>query len=190
MADKRNNGEETMKRIALTAIGRDKPGIVAVVTKALFDHNCNIEDSSMTILQDEFSMILITKAPPEVDLETLQYDLKAAGAHMGLTVNIKEMSPVPSQAAAAPTHLLSVTGADQSGIVFRTSELLAQWNVNITDLSTKILDIKDQNVYIMMMEVFLPAELDSDCFGERLDTLAKALGVEISLKSIERYEQL
>jgi len=179
-----------MKRIALTAIGRDKPGIVATVTKALFDHSCNIEDSSMTILQDEFSMILITKAPADIDIETLQYDLKVAGAKVGLTINIKEMTTEPSHVAFAPTHILSVTGADKSGIVFRTSELLSQWEVNITDLSTKILRIKDKDVYIMMMEVFLPGGLDCASFDERLDTLAKALGVEISLKEIERYERL
>jgi glycine cleavage system transcriptional repressor len=179
-----------MKRIALTAIGRDKPGIVANVTKALFNHDCNIEDSSMTILQDEFSMILITKAPDKIDMEKLQYDLKAAGCKLGLTINITEMCAEPTQSAAAATHLLSVTGADKAGIVFRTSELLAQWKVNITDLSTKILRIKDKDVYIMMMEVFLPEELDSSSFDQRLDTLAKAIGVEISLKEIERYEHL
>ncbi len=179
-----------MKRIALTAIGRDRPGIVASVTKALFDHSCNIEDSSMTILQDEFTMILITKAPADTDIETLQYDLKVAGAKMGLTINIKEMAEEPDSIALAATHILSVSGADKAGIVYRTTELLAQWEVNITDLSTKILRIKDQDVYIMMMEVFLPIGLEGATFEERLDTLAKALGVEISLKEIERYEQL
>lgn len=179
-----------MKRIALTAIGRDKPGIVANVTKALFDHDCNIEDSSMTILQDEFSMILITRAPENTNMETLQFDLKTAGSKLGLTINMTEMCAEPGASAAAATHILSVSGADKSGIVFRTSELLCQWKVNITDLSTKILRIKDADVYIMMMEVFVPAELDCASFNERLDTLAKALGVEISLKEIERYEHL
>ncbi|VAW37931.1 hypothetical protein MNBD_DELTA02-756 [hydrothermal vent metagenome] len=179
-----------MKRLALTAIGHDRPGIVAAVTKALFDHSCNIEDSSMTILQNEFSMILITEAPADIDTEVLQYDLKVAGAKVGLTINIKEMPPKPSRTACHPTHILSVTGADKSGIIFRTSELLAQWEINITDLSTKILRIKDKDVYIMMMEVFLPAGLDRASFAERLDTLAKALGIEISMKEIDRCERL
>ncbi len=42
---------------AITAIGKDRPGIVAGVSKALYDLGTNIEDSSMTILSGEFAMI-------------------------------------------------------------------------------------------------------------------------------------
>ncbi|HMU75390.1 MAG TPA: ACT domain-containing protein, partial [Elusimicrobiota bacterium] len=40
-----------MKRYLLTAAGGDRPGLVAAVTRSLFDHGCNLEDSAMTRLQ-------------------------------------------------------------------------------------------------------------------------------------------
>ena len=40
-----------MTHFALTAVGRDRPGIVAAVSRALLDHSVNIEDSQMTILR-------------------------------------------------------------------------------------------------------------------------------------------
>ena len=38
-------------QVAVTAIGADRPGIVAAVTGVLVEHGANIEDSSMTILR-------------------------------------------------------------------------------------------------------------------------------------------
>ncbi len=60
-----------MKRYALSAIGRDTPGMVAKVTKELYVHGCNIEDSSMTRLEDEFAIILIMSMDP-ANLEALE----------------------------------------------------------------------------------------------------------------------
>ena len=59
------------KYISLTAIGKDKPGIVAAVTKALYELKCNIEDSTMTILHGQFAMILIVKPPKSVSCKAL-----------------------------------------------------------------------------------------------------------------------
>ena len=40
--------------ICLTVLGRERPGIVAAITGVLFDNDCNIRDSTMTILAGEF----------------------------------------------------------------------------------------------------------------------------------------
>jgi glycine cleavage system transcriptional repressor len=48
-----------MRHFAVTAIGADRPGIVAAVSNVLLDHEGNIEDSQMTILCGRFTMMLI-----------------------------------------------------------------------------------------------------------------------------------
>ncbi|MCX7797145.1 MAG: ACT domain-containing protein [Melioribacter sp.] len=47
------------ERVILTAFGLNKPGIIATVTKALADFNCDIEDLSQRIIGDFFTMIMI-----------------------------------------------------------------------------------------------------------------------------------
>ena len=47
-----------MKAI-VSVIGKDKKGIIAKVSGALFDMNVNIEDISQTIMQDYFTMIML-----------------------------------------------------------------------------------------------------------------------------------
>ena len=63
-------GEITSGRIILTAFGLNKPGIVAGVTKALGDSQCDIEDLSQRIMGDFFTMIMI------IDISSSPKDLK------------------------------------------------------------------------------------------------------------------
>ena len=64
-----------MTQLALSAIGRDRPGIVAEVTRALLGHSLNITDSQMAVLGGRFTMMLIVDAPEATDL-----DARARGA--------------------------------------------------------------------------------------------------------------
>ncbi|MEJ2698080.1 MAG: ACT domain-containing protein, partial [Desulfuromonadales bacterium] len=52
-------------RFIMTAFGEDRPGIVADVTRILYENGCNLEDSTMTLLADEFSLILLFSAQGE-----------------------------------------------------------------------------------------------------------------------------
>ena len=179
-----------MKRFALTAIGRDTPGIVARVTKALFEHGFNIEDSSMTILQDEFAVILITSAPDEVDTSKVESDLKGAEAELKLTIHFKEIEPESPEKIPGSTHIVTVSGYDRPGIVYKTSEFLAKWGVNITDLSTRVLDGEEKPLYIMLLEVHFPDGLDPEAIEGSLKTLGDSMDVKIDVKAIDLGEPL
>jgi glycine cleavage system transcriptional repressor len=52
-----------MNKAILSILGRDRPGIVAAVSRALTDRNCNIENVSQTMLQKEFAGIFIVTMP-------------------------------------------------------------------------------------------------------------------------------
>ncbi|HZC68761.1 MAG TPA: ACT domain-containing protein, partial [Nitrospirales bacterium] len=47
----------------LTAFGQDRPGIVASLAEGLYHLGCNIEDTCMTRLRDEFAMMLLVRLP-------------------------------------------------------------------------------------------------------------------------------
>lgn len=179
-----------MKRYALTAIGRDRPGIVAAVTKALYEHDCNIEDSSMTILEDEFAIILIMTLPRPAGLKALLGDLKKVEESMELTIHVKEIRKETAPAGAQSNYIITLHGADKAGIVYKTSALLAEMGINVTDLETKILPGEGRKVYIMVMEVYTPGAVDIKKVEDRLKKLAANLGVTIKIKPVEAYEPL
>ncbi len=43
----------------LSALGKDRPGIVAGISEVLVRADCNIEDSSMTRLGESFACMLV-----------------------------------------------------------------------------------------------------------------------------------
>jgi ACT domain-containing protein len=65
-----NTGKTVSGRVILTSFGLNKPGIVAAITKALGDDNCDIMDLSQKIMGDFFTMIMI------IDITSSQKDLK------------------------------------------------------------------------------------------------------------------
>ncbi|MDH7498845.1 MAG: ACT domain-containing protein [candidate division NC10 bacterium] len=71
----------------LTVMGKDRPGLVAGISRVLAEHQVNIEDISQTILQDMFSMILIVNLSAcTVSFETLQEALTEEGNALGVKV--------------------------------------------------------------------------------------------------------
>jgi ACT domain-containing protein len=70
-------GDASSGRVILTSFGLNHPGIVAGVTKALGDYNCDIQDLSQKILGDFFTMIMV------IDISNSPKDLKAIQEEIG-----------------------------------------------------------------------------------------------------------
>lgn len=78
-----------MKAI-VTVIGKDKSGIIAKVSTALADKNVNIEDISQTIVQGNFTMIMLCDlSSSNVDILSLKDSLDLLGKEIGVSVHIQ-----------------------------------------------------------------------------------------------------
>jgi glycine cleavage system transcriptional repressor len=167
--------------IAVTVIGDDRPGIVASVTKALYEAGCNLEDVSSTILRGHFAMMLIVRTDKETDPQELEQRLQGVGEGLGLIVTARPISDVPA-AVEPPTHMVSAYGADRPGIVFRVTELLARYGINVTDLTSRVIGPADAPVYALMLEVVMR---DEGTVREGLSALSAELNVDVSLRALE-----
>lgn len=176
-----------MAHFAVTAVGADRPGIVAAVTGAFAEHGCNLEDSSMTILRGQFAMMLVVDAPPGVGAGDLEGALAGPAIALGLVVAVRPTTepaagPVPPEVGS---WTVSVHGADHPGIVHGVAALLAEQSVNIVDLSTRVVGGADDAAYTMILEVTLPPDVDPHQFERGLDATASELGVTCRLHPSE-----
>jgi glycine cleavage system transcriptional repressor len=169
---------------AVSAIGRDRPGIVAALTRVLLEVGGNIEDSHMSILRGHFAVMLIVAVPGSVEGERLQSDLDAVRDRLGLealAVNpVEEVEP----AEAAATHTLTVYGADHPGIVHAVAAALAERRVNITDLETRLTGDPGNPLYAMVMEIAL-GDADERELSAALGSVGEDARVEVSLRPLE-----
>lgn len=168
----------------LTAIGRDRPGMVAHVTKLLYGLGCNLDDSAMTRLAGEFAMMVVFTSPLRVTAARLQRLFRIRSARVGLTVHVSALTGVGRLLKRSRAYLVSVYGADRPGIVYRVSSLLATSRINITDVSTHRTAGK-KPLYHLLLEIELPPRLDVRRLEGRLRALAKRLRVTVSLRTAE-----
>ena len=174
-------------RWIVTALGKDRAGIVAGVTKILYQLGCNLEDSAMTRLEGEFTIMLIFSSPTRMTAERLRGAFEPLERRLKLVVHLKPLSKAESGAPrkSGRTFLISVYGGDRSGIVFRVSEALARAGINITDVHTHRSIGKAPSLYLMLLEVEVPSRLSAETLEERLKQLGKRLGVQVSLRPSE-----
>jgi glycine cleavage system transcriptional repressor len=167
---------------AVTAIGQDRPGIVAAVSGALLELGGNVEDSQMSILRGHFAVMLLVQVPEGVDTANLAERLGEVRDELGLEA--LTVSPVGEGAdPVRPTHVVSVYGSDSKGIVHAISAALAGLGVDITDLKTRLGGVPSAPIYVMALEVAL-----GDAAPERVEAAladaAAAKGVEVSLREL------
>ena len=165
---------------AVSVIGDDRPGIVAGVTKALFEAGCNLQDVTSTILRGHFSMVLIVQLAEGSTPEDLEEKLGSATSDLGLLVAVRPVGEA-AHSVDGPTHMVSVYGADRPGIVFHVAERLSALGANVTDLTSRVLGEGDEPVYALMLEV---AAAGVDIEGA-LETLKSEIGVDVSVRPIE-----
>lgn len=172
-----------MQELAVTAIGADRPGIVAAVAEVLRDRGGNVEDSAMTILGGRFAIMLLVATPdtPEV----LQAALDAATGPFALEISVSHVQA--GHSSPDPTHVLSVYGGDKPGILAAVSRALADLGVNITDLSTRVLPPEDQPVYAMVLEIVLPPGVDQPRLEAALAEVGRVLDLDHTLRRLESH---
>jgi glycine cleavage system transcriptional repressor len=159
----------------LTAIGRDRPGIVARIAKVLLQHGLNIEDSQMRILGGRFAMMLLVRG--NASEEALYKELLLTGRELGLDYiyvhPIAESDAVP----AKPTHLASLYGGDRPGQVAAVAERLEALDVNISALSTRV----EGTASVQEVELCVPEGID---IRAELETVARERGIRLELMDL------
>ncbi|TDC73002.1 ACT domain-containing protein [Micromonospora sp. KC606] len=163
-----------MNELAITVIGRDRPGIVADVAEVLARLGANLTDSTMTRLRGHFAMTLICVGPAAAEVEAALAPLAADGH---LLATVRAVSPDGEAVPAGEPYVMAVHGADRMGIVAAMTRVLAEAGGNVTDLSTRLTG----SLYVVVAEVDLPPGV-ADALARRLAVTAADLGVEVTLR--------
>ena len=181
-----------MKKVVISFLETDRPGIVAGVSKILSENGCNIEDVSQTRLQTEFAGIFIASVPKTLRtedlLESLEKDLKSFGLH----VQLKPLEPLEEESRPSPPEpfVITTVGADRLGLVAGISEVMARFNVNITNMKAVFRGGEDPSRNTMIYQVDVPRDRPLKDFRRALHEKAKTLGLELSMQHRDIFEAI
>lgn len=181
-----------MKKFIISVLGNDRPGIIAAVTRILFENDFNIEDVSQTILQSQFSGIFIVTGPDTSDPDTLCTDLAKGTREMGMHYHVKEMDPAPFiwTECACECFVITTRGPDRKGLVASITDVLARHNVNVTQLQAVFRGGLEPGKNIMIYEVDIPFDTDQQSLRSDLKAKGAGLNLEINFQHKNIFEAM
>ena len=177
-----------MKKVIISVLGNDRPGIIAAVSRLLYENDSNIENVSQTSLQSEFAGIFIATVPAGMPLPALEDGLADVLDPMGLQVHVKPVEPrhEETNGMIGESFVITTRGPDQKGLVARVTEIIARHQVNITNCQAVFKGGADPDSNIMIYEVDIPpATCHQDLFRD-----LRQKGAELNLQVSIQHRQI
>jgi glycine cleavage system transcriptional repressor len=163
----------------LTVVGKDRAGIVAGLTDALYRAGANLGETSMARLGGNFTIMLMAEAGE--DEAALRRQLDPVSREFGLHVHIDAIEGRLHE-HVEPNVRVTVHGADRPGIVAQVTMALASAGMNILDLDSDVAGTRERPLYIMVIDGFVPGG------AAALETLLDPVrqnGIEVRLTPID-----
>ena len=181
-----------MKKIVISVLGQDRPGILSAISKALFQRCCNIENVSQTRLQSEFAGIFIVAVPNEVSFDDLRAHLDLALSPLDLHTHIKAFEQTKAMRApeSKEPFIITTKGPDRAGLVAGVTEILARHEVNVTNLNAVFKGGDDPDRNIMIYEVDVPSDIDTQTLFSSLRERVRELDLKISIQHRNIFEAI
>jgi len=173
------------KRFIMAAFSQDRPGVVADITRLLYDNGCNLDDSSMTNIRNEFAILLLFSGSGEGLEGKLTEACRVLEKEKGITAYIKAVaSEEKKNPEPYSRKTITVEGIDQTGIVYRVSRFLADHHINIENLASqrRLSPESGTALYFMNIKVQVPEEITPAYLEEGLSQVGEALNLDITVQ--------
>lgn len=170
--------------LLVTVHGPDQPGIVAAVSRSVFDAGGNLTTSKMIKLGGEFAVMMHVDCQPDA-VGNLREKLHAstAKALAGCDIETRQVIAVgdPSQRPSFSAHV-RLSGPDQPGLLMRLTEELAAHGLNVEHVQTEqhVPPARKglQRRFSLSGIVTAPVKPDSESLNLAIESLKKELNVQ------------
>ncbi|MFP5430111.1 MAG: glycine cleavage system protein R [Gammaproteobacteria bacterium] len=145
--------------LVLSALGADRTGIVDELARAASDSRCNIADSRMIVMGQEFALIMMLSGTWDA-IAKLEAQLPNLGKRLNLAITFKRTEPRAIQADAMPYNV-HVIALDNPGIVHEIANFFAIQGINIEamETSTYAAPHTGSPMFALSMTVNIPARV-------------------------------
>lgn len=171
--------------LVISALGRDKPGIVNTLTKTILEHGCNIVDSRMTVLGGEFAVLIMvegqwnTLAKVEGAIPELEHQLD-------MTITAKRTEVRETSRNVLP-YAVEVVAMDHPGIVNNLAGFFSRHDINIEDLVTTSYAAAHTGtpMFSVQMTVGIPSSIHIAALREEFMDYCDQLNLDAVLEPIK-----
>ncbi len=170
-------------RAVLSAIGPDRPGLVARITDFLLTRGGNVEDSRMAVLGGDFAVILLFSVDA-AGFDAIMRDKERLAAETDLALVLRRTEARPAPPGASLRWQVKAVALDHPGIVHRLSEALAQQGINIVELDSRVAPapVSGTPVFSMDATISVPAAVRASDLRATLARIGDEECVDIDVR--------
>ena len=172
--------------LVLSALGPDRPGLVAEVTEYLSERGGNVEDSRMAVLGAEFGILLLVSGTGD-EIAAIEREVSLVTQKTGLTViSHRTKAPEEHRRTAGIPCVITAEALDQEGIVRSVSRALCHVGVNIVSLETSAYEapVTGSPLFRMEARIDIPAGITVGKVRKAMDEVAEAENLDIDVRSL------
>lgn len=170
--------------LVITALGADRPGIVNTITRQVSSCGCNIEDSRLAMLGEEFTFIMLLSGSWNA-ITLIESTLPQKGAELELLIVMKRTSaserpPMPA------TVWVKVDVKDSPHLIERFTNLFHTHQMNIAELASKTTpaDGAKEAQLSIQITAHSPANTDAAIIEQAFHQLCTELNAQGSINVI------
>lgn len=164
-----------MKRVVLTVIGEDKPGLVERLSNVLVKNNANWLASNLSHLSGFFAGVVEIEVPEEhfAALDSALNEIKE--------LKVEAHTGVESSEQASQEIEFVITGNDRSGIVQELSSVISHKGASIQNFVSSKQGAPNWggSLFHAVAKVKLPSGMSADVIAEALEQLASDIVVDL-----------
>lgn len=174
--------------VIITAIGKDRPGIVDRLSGIIYREGCNLEDSRMAILAGEFAFIVLVTGP-ESAVTKLKDSLPSFAEDADLTLQVRttHLEEVPREPVEEfLPYEIHVVAMDHPGIVHRVSNVLASKGINVAALDTRVTNAPTTGtpIFALNIEAQIPVKLSIAELRADLEQVADEENLDLEFRAV------
>ena len=146
------------QRIAVTAIGPDRAGLIRDLSAIITEASGNIHESRMIALGSEFAILMLVGGNWHA-IGKIREKLDTLEQKSDLTITVRDSTPRPQENCAP--YLIDAISLDHEGIVLGLSDFFACRDLEISEMNTRRYNAPHTGaaMFSVQMTVNLPAAL-------------------------------
>jgi glycine cleavage system transcriptional repressor len=167
--------------LVVTAVGPDRPGLVAELTGHVHAAGANLADSRMVNLRGQFALLALVEGSSAA-LDEVEKRLRAAASAMGLRIDASRATK--GSARTGVPFRLKTYSMDQPGIVHKLTAYLREQGINVEELETRLESAPFMGTPVFTMEILMlvPPETSVKSLRRSLEELGDTLNCDVDLE--------
>ena len=171
--------------LVISALGKDRPGIVNQLSKAIYELDCNVSDSRMTVLGGEFAILLMVEGPWNL-LAKLEDQVPELQDRLHLTIISRRTEERAGNANLLP-YGVDVVSLDHPGIVYSLASFFSDKNINIEDMTTSSYAAAHTGtpMFSVRMSIGIPADIHIAALRDEFMDFCDSMNIDAVLEPIK-----